>query len=76
MKKHADNTNKRLQELLNSMSTPLARAEDAVNVVKAKNKRKEALEKKVNTQEQDSKDIRYKMLRLLFTVNIHLLINV
>lgn len=54
LKKNSENANKRLQELLNSMST--AKTEGSVNVIKAKNKRKEALEKKI--EEPDPKDIR------------------
>jgi hypothetical protein len=53
VKKNAENVNKRLQELLNSMSV---KSEGTDNVIKAKNKRKEALEKKV--EEPDPQDIR------------------
>lgn len=55
MKKNTDNANKRLQELLNSMSTP--KTDGTINVLNAKNKRKEALEKKI--EEPDPKDIRF-----------------
>lgn len=59
--KNSENAHKRLQELLNSMST--TKDLGSVNVIRAKYMRIEALENK--TQDSDSKDIRC-MHRLLF----------
>lgn len=55
-KKNAENSSNRLKELLNSMSN--AKTEESANVIRAQNKRKEALEKHEKVQEADPRDIR------------------
>lgn len=54
VKKNTENINKRLQELLNSMS---AKPETTANIIKPRNRKKEAQEKKVE-EVLDEKDIR------------------